>query len=1074
MIRNILLYLLCLLTLPAFSQTKEIDCSYSYGEKRLCGIIHLQSKKWLTPKTYIDIEEIKYYNDSSSQYQTIYYVAKNDKGKIIIDSNGTTKLSPIFQEIRSIQDNADLFIVKINGLYGIYSLKSKKMNAPAKYLSLSRTNAHRYLIAKTKTGVQLLNENGTKNISAEFDKISETTEKHDLFVVETKGQKNLFIPGKGIVKSAGSFDTYSLGYQSDYVTLKKENKYAFFSIPEMNCTSFDYDNYSEEWHKYLIAKKNGKYGMLDTLGKTSIPFVYDAIQPENSHFCNFLFVQLNNKWGAVNEKGEVLIPYKYENIDIKNISSLISYTGQCPKFIPVKENGKWGVINLQQEYIIKSEFDTLLYINSPLFDTLRNQLTPISFCFLKNGKQGTIDENNKVIFPFNYTYFEKINEEMGRSLGPKLYLINNGCKICDVYETEGNWGLADSSGNIITEPNASIISLLNYDFSYERNNPMYYGTAEEKIKWMQKADSTAIGFLWNIGGRKIKNLLSVNRDSVDYANFDEDGNEYYTKVEMTDSLFSYNIVGGKTGVIDPWGKIIIPIEYEDFSFVTYNSRKWHGEGGVSIVPSLSSISEVYENTYTLKGLQPYFAKRNGKWGYYAWPNKEIIAPSFDSINRMAIDNGWLYEFGDSIVSALGYHKEILQAYEKKNIYYYSLKGKLLFKQLGNECASSYITLKSESKDQAPKLNDFNQYLVITINSKPKAFFHEERYMEYENYDSYGNNTPYEKVITHEYITEHGGTFNLLHSGTFKFLFKEPVEDLRLVVSKEFINESAPGILKWSDLTNRMRFLFKQPGFKEVPLEASKADRTNLPQIGIFDPKIFFKEKGKWYFQNMKDTVASNAATGFDSIEFRTENTYKAFLNGKSAFFNYDHKGPFVFEIELRFPDYQGNYNLVCKEGKYRYKTIYQEREEQIVNEYGEVMESKWITDTVKIPFVEKGFFNITDSADNIVLNKWYDEILFPVTNAGDQFSLTDTNSFVYHPQRFQNRDFSEYLRRCTMTLAAKDGNNWQLIDLKTKEKTIDGFESIKAQNGSWIATKNGKKYKYNIYNIWDAPEILEE
>lgn len=953
---------------------------------------------------------------------------------------------------------------KDKGAFGIYDATSKKWKTPAIYSALTEFSYKEAgakivtcYLATNKKGQLLISNDGITKLTEEHQRIYEIYGSKDYFILNDNSILSFYKLGEGILKSFGTFNGYfNEGYGSNLLHLTKGNKYSFFLPPNQLYPSFDFDDKVESNWNYIIGKKNGKYGLLNTEGGTIAEFQFDSLIGGKTTNYSFIFAKKKNKWGLLNDSGDEMIPCEYDDMDANFGRWYWRNSEKSPEFISVKVNGKWGTIDLQKNILLKPEYDSLLNVS------WQQEIT-----FLKNGKRGLTNFNGKLLFPANYTHFQKLERDLGVYLGPHLYLINNECTKCNVYSAEdGKWGLADSSGKVIAEPNANIVPLFNYKYSEAKATEFVNGTQEEELLFYQRADSFNIGFLWNIGGTKKERIISVS-DSVLEDQVDQDGNFISVMREGTKE-YGYNIIGGKTGVISPTGKIIIPIEYEDFSFL------FHYKTEVWLMPkSLHEKNDVYLSEYKLAGLFNYFAKKNGKWGYYSWPNKQIIEPIYDSL-EFFYNN---YDLNDSTYTALGYHRRLLKAYDGKIIYYYADNGKLLYKQLPNEKICSTISLKKSDITYIYPFND--EYYVVAIDAKPKAF-ESSRIEVIEKFDEMGNTYIVEEKVKEQLITSAGGRFNLLHQGTFKFLFPEPVQDIYFPGTylstgvDSYSRFSSP--LKWSDINTRMLLQFRNANFKEIPLDSVlPINKNNLPHSGIFADYFYFTQNNKRYIQKTNDTEPLNKNNGFDSIEVSGTSSYKAFSNGKFGMFSTDFKGPFVFETELRFPDYEGDYNIVCKDANYRFKTIYQEREEQIINEYGEILDSKWQVDTLKIPFVEKGKFNITDSSNRLVLNQWYDEILFPRHDGSGTFSIQDSSSFIYHPYKYMDSYYAGYIKRCNQSLAVRDGNVWKLIDLNyPQSSTIDGIQNIKAIDGSWIVTINGKKYRYSITNVFGGREDIEE
>ncbi len=164
------------------------------------------------------------------------------------------------------------------------------------------------------------------------------------------------------------------------------------------------------------AKENGKWGAINSKGKIAVPFVYDNFKisyADGNPFC----VQQNNKWGRVNEKSEIVTPFQYDEVIL---------TGYMTTFL--KKDHKWGGINDKSEMILPFVYDQVevaglsgVFLNKDnkwgMMDRNNQLIIPVMYdnikllseywqgtiyCLVtKEGKKGVVDDNHKVIVPFD-------------------------------------------------------------------------------------------------------------------------------------------------------------------------------------------------------------------------------------------------------------------------------------------------------------------------------------------------------------------------------------------------------------------------------------------------------------------------------------------------------------------------------------------------------------------------------------------------------------------------------------------------------------------------------------------------
>jgi WG containing repeat len=170
--------------------------------------------------------------------------------------------------------------------------------------------------------------------------------------------------------------------------------------------------------RYAIVQKGGKWGTISKQNAVVIPFEYDAINDFNNGITT---AQKAGKWGVIDTANKVLVPftmvyktvYEFSNgyAHVENDKDMEGYIGTDGKeafgglkyseAFPFGENG----------YAIVSEENSNRYMidkqGSPVLkDASIKDITPIDnnmFIITRNGKQGIVDKDNKVLLPIEYT-----------------------------------------------------------------------------------------------------------------------------------------------------------------------------------------------------------------------------------------------------------------------------------------------------------------------------------------------------------------------------------------------------------------------------------------------------------------------------------------------------------------------------------------------------------------------------------------------------------------------------------------------------------------------------------------------
>src|ERR1700733_9274853 len=136
------------------------------------------------------------------------------------------------------------------------------------------------------------------------------------------------------------------------------------------------------------VKKNGKWGVIDNLGTTKIPFTYDYIGFFNE---GLAVVELNEKYGFIDKTGKVIIPIKYE--DANNF-----YGGLAN----VDLGGKTGFINTKGEVMIPIKYDRVTKENFGEYSTAYQFGDDGTAKVILNGKCGVIERKG------NFSYCKVI------------------------------------------------------------------------------------------------------------------------------------------------------------------------------------------------------------------------------------------------------------------------------------------------------------------------------------------------------------------------------------------------------------------------------------------------------------------------------------------------------------------------------------------------------------------------------------------------------------------------------------------------------------------------------------------
>lgn len=339
------------------------------------GIINSAGKQ-LAPCEYDEITAIETIKNALK--------VKKDEKVGVIDSEGKTILPTQYTEVANLgKDNKEGFIIKAeNGKYGVVDYSNQTV-LEANYDEITKIHGNDSYVVK-KEGKQLLvKKDGTELLSSGYDEI------------------------KGILKNADNGIIYT-----------KDGKYGIMKTTGEVVISADYEDLKEAKTGLLIAKKNGKYGVINLEKETKVELTYTAI--------------------SYHEKADIYIAEKedYENDIIDN-----NFT--------VRQSGILTNLDAEKGYIELKQGEEYKYYN---FKFEEKNITEIKtsntlYKSKKEGKYGFVDKEGKVVVDYQYDDVTEQNQYGYAGI-----------------KKDGKWGAIDKNGNIVQEPTYHLEEYLKIDF----------------------------------------------------------------------------------------------------------------------------------------------------------------------------------------------------------------------------------------------------------------------------------------------------------------------------------------------------------------------------------------------------------------------------------------------------------------------------------------------------------------------------------------------------------------------------------------------------------------------------------
>jgi len=343
--------------------------------------------------------------------------------------------------------------------------------------------------------------------------------------------------------------------------------------------------------KYFIFEEKGKLGLVDLQGKTVLAPTFNSIEEKQPYF----FACSKTKGCSVyNGNLQLVLKGDYNSIELG-----------CEGQFIVEKNRKYGVVSEKGTIILPLKYSFI--------DSNKNGYT-----VTLNDKTGLFNSEGKEIIPISYhwIYTDKIDDN-----------------IPIVAELDGKEGYINTKNEWVIPPTyrdafafrqglAKVREVRDYIYINLKGEPVIQDFDADVI---EPSDNTYI-----VGVRK----------ECKYMVYDLNGNlldtyDLLRKNLSDDAIFAVK-KGGKWGYIDGYGKVIIPLEYEE----------------------VRNFSE---------GLAA--VRKDGKWGYINPKNEIVIPIEFTNIGVSSFKNGVAKYYTDSNIGLINMKGEII-AEPKYNIIKY--------------------------------------------------------------------------------------------------------------------------------------------------------------------------------------------------------------------------------------------------------------------------------------------------------------------------------------------------------------------------------------------------------------------
>lgn len=360
----------------------------------------------------------------------------------MLDTLGNVVIPPTHRTIEYFQGEY-LAMLDISNTYAIYDSTFHKTVGYSSD-NIERIGYNRYAVYGKNGGI--MNRNGEFIMRYPFKSLRKSSFSTD-FIYSIESHEPKF----GIMSEDLMFKTEPVyrrvgALQGGYaVFTARSNQFAIVNMSGQQITGFEFE-YSRDLTildgTFTLLKttdSGNKYGMIDTLGNTIIPFIYDKIHPFRN---DIAIVELNQKMGIADRTGNVRGEIVYDQMiwmDTNKIQVKIDHrTGYINRngvvVDPLKHT---GFESLDPKFIhFTGAHESRWIVNSLTNDTLyildEKHFGKQGFVRVKqHGKTGMIDRKGNLVLPIEYDLIQPSKNGFLVQKKGKYGLLNEELKVVE-------------------------------------------------------------------------------------------------------------------------------------------------------------------------------------------------------------------------------------------------------------------------------------------------------------------------------------------------------------------------------------------------------------------------------------------------------------------------------------------------------------------------------------------------------------------------------------------------------------------------------------------------------------------
>lgn len=348
----------------------------------------------------------------------------------LIDRLGNYKVRPKFQEMHPFKNG--MYLVKIDFKWGIIDSEGTYLIEPS-YDNIDYVGDDRFRVwVNGKYG--FIDSSGQYLMKPRFSKTRLCKFQNGLIEIRDTDGKSGFVDLNGNLVINPQFD-YTHNFNNGVAAVCINEKFGIIDKIGNFLVEPIYNEIENGFSCGLaFAKKNGKYGFVDSNGDPVIDFKFD----DAWYFQNSLAkVEINDKWGLIDTTGNWRIKPKFEEIDDLSADGKLLYR--------VNINGKVGIIDESGKFIIDPLYNKIIWNENEKIYCVsyseNNEVKDFIDSLLNDDdevKWGLIDKNGGWILKAEDSQIKGDRIEYSEGLA--------------AIKIDDKWGYIDTQGRVVIDP----------------------------------------------------------------------------------------------------------------------------------------------------------------------------------------------------------------------------------------------------------------------------------------------------------------------------------------------------------------------------------------------------------------------------------------------------------------------------------------------------------------------------------------------------------------------------------------------------------------------------------------------